>query len=288
MPSKLPISKSLRLASFDVGTDDLRWWAPELLERYPDGFYDMHQQLFTEVCQQSDPTDLGGVALSHVELIKYEPRKFHYPTPTELNGLDGVVISGSASGAYDTDDWILRLCEVIRDYHKQKIPLSGFSFAPQIVAQALGGKVEPNPPGTELSVVTIRLTKAAREYFHTERDAYDIQVHHNDGVTRLPPGAVSLGTSGVTEHLGWMLGSHILVFSGHPEYSRDPWILERMMLAERRDRLVPAQLIDFGLQSLWNPTDYIWQTQQQLRFFLGQLSLNVLNSIEYSGHKKQS
>ncbi|MEO0805303.1 MAG: hypothetical protein AAFY33_03260 [Cyanobacteria bacterium J06643_4] len=273
MSSPSTSSKTLRLASFDVGTDDLRWWAPELLERYPDGFYGMHQQLFTEVCAKSSAAELGGIALDSVELIKFEPRKFHYPTPTELANLDGIVISGAASGAYDKDDWINRLCEVIRDYHQQQVRLSGFSFAPQIVAQALGGKVEPNPPGTELSVVTINLTSAAQQYFQTERTSYAIQVHHNDGVTQLPEGAISLGTSGVTEHLGWMLDNNTLVFSGHPEYSRDPWVLERMMLAERRDRLVPAQLIDFGLQTLWEPTDYIWQTQQQLRFFLGQFSV---------------
>ncbi len=273
LKSKASAGRTLRLASFDVGTDDLTWWAPELLKRYPEGFYEMHQQLFTETCEKSAPADFGGASLDSVELFRFEPRKFHYPTSQELAALDGIVISGSASGAYDQDEWIVRLCEVIRDYHQQKIRLSGFSFAPQIIAQALGGKVEPNPPGTELSVVTINLTDAARRYFDTNRPSYRIQVHHNDGVTQLPSGAVSLGTSGVTEHLGWMLGSHILVFSGHPEYSRDPWILERMMLAERRDRLVPAQLIDFGLSTLWNPTDYLWQTQQQLRFFLGQLTV---------------
>lgn len=266
--------KTLRLASFDVGTDDLKWWAPELLNRYPDGFYEMHQQLFDEVCQQSSAAELGNVNLTNVNLIKYEPRKFHYPTPKELANLDGIVISGSASGAYDSDEWITKLCQVIRDYHQQKVRLSGFSFAPQIVAQALGGRVEPNPTGTELSVVTIQLAAAAQQYFKTDRTGYAIQVHHNDGVTQLPPGAISLGTSGVTEHLGWMFGQHILVFSGHPEYSRDPWILERMMLAERRDRLLPAQLINFGLQTLWNPTDYVWQTQQQLRFFLGQFEVD--------------
>lgn len=266
-------SHTLRLASFDVGTDDLRWWAPEILDRYPDGFYDMHQQLFTDVCQTSQSEDLGGVALDSVELIKFEPRKDHYPSAAELSELDGIVISGSASAAYDQDDWVVRLREMIQLYHQQQIRLSGFSFAPQIVAQALGGKVEKNPSGTELSAVTLHLTQTAQHYFGTDRPDYKIHVHHNDGVTQLPPGAVSLGTSGVTEYLGWMLGSHILVFSGHPEYSRDPWILEQMMLVERRDRLVPAQLIDYGLQALWNPTDYVWQTQQQLRFFLGQLNL---------------
>lgn len=264
--------QTLRLASFDVGTDDLRWWAPELLERYPQGYYDMYQQLLTAVCQQSQPEDLGGAELSSVELIKFEPRKSHYPSDADLADLDGIIISGSASAAYDQDPWVVQLQEVIRDYHRQQIRLSGYSFAPQIVAQALGGKVERNPPGTELSVVTVNLTAAAQRYLKTERAAYAIQVHHNDGVTKLPPGAISLGTSGVTEHLGWMLGSHVLVFSGHPEYCRDPWILERMLLAERRDQLVPAQLIDFGLQTLWHPTDYVWQTQQQLRFFLGQFS----------------
>jgi GMP synthase-like glutamine amidotransferase len=266
-------STTLRLASFDLGTDDLRAWVPEILERYPDGFWEMHQQLFTHVCEQSKPEDFGGIHLSGVELIKFEPRKFHYPTDQDLETLDGIVISGCANGAYDQEDWLLRLCEVIQDYHRQQIPMSGFSFAPQIVAQALGGKVEPNPPGSELSVVNIQLSSAAKTYFGTEREAYTVHVHHNDGVTRLPPAAVSLGTSGVTEYLGWMLGKHILVFSGHPEYSHDPWILERMLLLERQQQLVPAQLIDFGLRELWNPTDYVWQTQQQLRFFLGQFEV---------------
>ncbi|MEM6256069.1 MAG: hypothetical protein AAF821_24415 [Cyanobacteria bacterium P01_D01_bin.156] len=266
-------SKTLRLASFDVGTDDLRWWAPQILERYPDGFYEMHQQLFTDVCTKSLPEDFGGVELTGVELIRFEPRKFHYPTEEELANLDGIVISGSANGAYDQDEWVVRLRKEIQTYHEKKVRLSGFSFAPQIVAQALGGKVEKNPMGTELSVATIQLTPEAQHYFGTERTSYNIHVHHNDGVTQLPPNAVSLGTSGVTEHLGWILSSHILVFSGHPEYSRDPWVLEQMMLVERKEHLVPAQLIDFGLRELWNPTDYIWQTQQQLRFFLGKFQL---------------
>jgi len=251
----------------------LRWWAPEILERYPDGFYSMHQQLFADVCTHSQPEDLGGAELEKVDLIKFEPRKGHYPSNAELDELDGIVISGTASGAYDPDEWIGQLQAVLRDYHQRQIKMSGFSFAPQILAQALGGKVERNPPGTELSVVTIQLSEAARAYFGTERPTYAIQVHHNDGITKLPPGAVSLGTSGVTEHLGWMLGGHILAFSGHPEYSRDPWILERMMLVERRDHLVSTQHIDYGLRDLWNPTDYVWQTQQQLRFFLGHFSV---------------
>lgn len=266
-------STILRLASFDVGTDDLRWWAPQVLDKYPNGFYEMHQKLFNHICEISTPEDLGGVKLSRIELIKYEPRKSHYPNNGELTSLDGIVISGSANAAYDNDNWVVQLRKVIQEYHHKKVRISGFSFAPQVVAQALDGKVERNPPGPELSVITINLSKEAKAYFGSERPAYNIHVHHNDGVTKLPKGAVSLGTSGVTKHLGWMLDSHILVFSGHPEYSYDPWVLEQMMIAERRDHLVPAQLIDYGLKNLWNSTNYIWQTQQQLRFFLGQLSV---------------
>ena len=193
------------------------------MDRYPGEFYEMHQQLFDEVCTNSAPVELGGVELAGVELVKFEPHKsYYYLTEPKLASLDGIVISGSASGAYDKDEWIVQLCEVIRDYHQKQIKLSGPSFAPQIVAEALRRKVEPNPPGTELSVVTINLASAAQRYFGTERASYNIQVHHTDVVTRLPDGAVSLGTSGVTEYLGWMLDRHILVFSGHPEYSHDP------------------------------------------------------------------
>lgn len=263
-------SRTLRLASFDVGTEDLKWWAPEILERYPGGFYEMHQQLFDQVCQESQPHDLGGVELESVDLVKFEPRLSHYPSDDELATLDGIVISGSAAGAYEDTDWLVKFRTVIQEYHQKQVRMSGFSFAPQILAQALGGKVSRNPWGSEMSVVTVTLTDAARAYLGCDRPSYNIHVHHNDGILELPPGAVSLGGSSVTEYLGWMMGGHILAFSGHPEYSRDPWVLERMLLIERRDRLLPAQFVDYGLRDLWLPTDYGWQTQQQLRFFLGQ------------------
>ena len=266
-------TQTLRLACFDVGTDDLRWWAPIILERYPEGFFTMHQRLFQHVCDVSQPSDLGGVDLAGLDLIKYEPRQDHYPTDDELEQLDGIVISGSASGAYDTDDWVIELRSRLVDYHQKRVRLSGFSFGPQILAQALGGQVTKNPWGTELSVVSVQLTDAAQQYFGCDRTSYAIHVHHNDGVIQLPPGAVSLGGSPVTEYLGWIKDDTILTFSGHPDYAHDPWILEQLMIVERKDKLVPAQLIDFGMRELWNPTDYVWQTQQQLRFFLGQLRL---------------
>jgi GMP synthase-like glutamine amidotransferase len=270
------MTQTLRLACFDVGTDDLRWWAPAILDRYPDGFFSLHQRLFRQVCDLSQPADLGGVALGQVEVWRYEPCKNHYPSDDDLAQLDGIVISGSAHGAYDAEDWVVDLRSRLLDYHQRRIRLSGFSFGPQILAQALGGQVGPNPLGSELSVVTVHLTAAAQRYFGCDRPSYRIHVHHNDGILQLPPGAVSLGGSPVTETLGWMLGDHILAFSGHPDYSSDPWVLEQLMQVEREQHLLPAQLVDYGLRDLWTATDYIWQTQQQLRFFLGQLSLPAL------------
>lgn len=111
----------------------------------------------------------------------------------------------------------------------------------------------------------------------TPRRSVDLIVHHNDAVLELPPGAVSIGGSAVTEHHGWMRGNNILAWSHHPEYCFDPWILEQMMDLERDPGAamytLPAQFVDLARERLTMRTDYIWMMQQLFRFFLGQLHL---------------
>jgi hypothetical protein len=87
-----------------------------------------------------------------------------------------------------------------------------------------------------------------------------------------------MGGSAVTEHHGWMRGQNILVWSHHPEYCFDPWILEQMMDLERDPDsamyTLPAQFVDLARERLLTTrTDYIWMMQQLFRFFLGQLQV---------------
>ena len=210
-------SRSLRLGAFDL----VSWREsslPSIAERYGAGFFEVWEQLFEQARASSTSVDLGGVALRSVELVRFSPVEGHYPSAAELASLDGIVISGSGEDSWSDTPWLVELRARLADYDAQQVRMSGFSFGPQVLAAALGGRVARNPLGHETTVTTTHLSDEAREYFGTPRRSVDLIVHHNDAVLELPPGAKSLGGSAVTEHHGWFRGANVLAFAHHPEY----------------------------------------------------------------------
>lgn len=66
------------------------------------------------------------------------------PEPTAF---DAWLITGSRHGVYDDLPWIEPLKSFIRDVARLKRPLAGVCFGHQIIAEALGGKVEKAATG---------------------------------------------------------------------------------------------------------------------------------------------
>ena len=62
--------------------------------------------------------------------------------PDSVHDAEGWLITGSRHGAYDDLPWIAPLEALIRQAVAEGVPLVGICFGHQIVAQALGGKVE--------------------------------------------------------------------------------------------------------------------------------------------------
>ena len=62
--------------------------------------------------------------------------------PEGIHDADGWLITGSRHGAYEDHPWIPPLEEFIRDAYAAQVPLVGICFGHQIIAQAMGGKVE--------------------------------------------------------------------------------------------------------------------------------------------------
>jgi GMP synthase (glutamine-hydrolysing) len=187
------------------------------------------------------------------QITDFACREEQFPEATRLREYDGYIIPGSSASAYDAEPWIQKLEQTIRNIEQARIPLFGLCFGHQIVAQALGGRVERNPNGWEGSVLSFSLSEAGRLRLSTSGTSLALYYTHGDHVSSLPPGAESLGGSEHTLVQGFFKGAWVLCLQGHPEYT-----LERMRASlEIKDDsgfLTPDQLAE-ARSRLELPTD---------------------------------
>ena len=128
----------------------------------------------------------------------------------------GILITGSLQSVYDRQPWMLKLEAFIRMAHEREIPIFGICFGHQILASALGGKVEPLP-SWEFGELPVFLLQ---EHPYLEGfDSGDLTLQvHQDHVAKLPPGALALGISEKTPNQIFSVGSSFGV-QFHPEYT---------------------------------------------------------------------
>ncbi len=131
--------------------------------------------------------------------------------PQSVNDADGWVITGSRHGAYEDHPWIPQLEDLIRDIQKQGQPLIGVCFGHQIIAQALGGKVEKFSGGWAVG----------RTEYDLNGDKVTLNAWHQDQVTDLPPDATVLGRNEFCRNAMVAYGDTIWTVQAHPEYSNE-------------------------------------------------------------------
>ena len=80
------------------------------------------------------------------------------PKPT---GLAGVVVTGSTAMVSHREPWSERTARRITAAVEAETPLLGICYGHQLLAQALGGRVGPNPLGREIGTVRVQLEESA-------------------------------------------------------------------------------------------------------------------------------
>lgn len=129
--------------------------------------------------------------------------------PDGPDAADGWLITGSKHGAYEDHDWIPPLEQLVRDIRDAGLPLVGVCFGHQIIAQALGGKVEKFDGGWAVG----------RQVYDMNGDQIALNAWHQDQVTQLPDGAKVIASNAFCENAGLMIGDRIMTIQPHPEFT---------------------------------------------------------------------
>ena len=113
-------------------------------------------------------------------------------TPASLADCDGWMISGSPASVYDDLDWIRTGEEIVRAAHAEERPLIGICFGHQLIAQAMGGRVEKSAGGWGVGA---RAYDVVRPLPHFDGDTITLLASHQDQVVELPSEAIVWSSS---------------------------------------------------------------------------------------------
>lgn len=161
--------------------------------------------------------------------------------------LGGVVVTGSSAMVTDRAPWSERSAEWLVDAIDHGTPVLGICYGHQLLAQALGGKVENNPLGRQIGTLDVALNDAAEhdQLFSGFPRLLHLPVSHRQSVTALPPGATLLAQSARDPNHAFSFGANAWGVQFHPEFDAD---IVRGYIEARREQLAlegldPDQLL---------------------------------------------
>jgi GMP synthase (glutamine-hydrolysing) len=157
-------------------------------------------------------TKLAGARYISIAVKKGEPLP-------EISGISGAIITGSHAMVTDREGWSEQLAQWIKHAHQQ-LPLLGICYGHQLIAHALGGKVDYRDQGMEIGTHQVQLAPAAAddELLGIMPARFDAHLVHSQSVIELPAGATLLAANAVEPHQSYRVGNSTWGVQFHPEF----------------------------------------------------------------------
>ena len=157
------------------------------------------------------------------------------------------IITGSNYNVDDDLDWISDLRGFIQCAIAEPVPLLGICFGHQLMADALGGKVEESPLGIGIGNHLYTLSAPGEKVFG-ESEQLSLPAAHEQQVVEPPPSVCLLASSSFCRYAALSYGPHALSLQAHPEFTVE---FERHLIQDwRASEPVDHRVVEDALNSL--------------------------------------
>ena len=173
--------------------------------------------------------------------------------PDTVRDCDGWLITGSRHGTYEDHPWIPPLEQFIRDSFAAHLPMVGVCFGHQMIAQAMGGKVERFAGGWAVGATD----------YDFGGQPITLNAWHRDQVTQAPSGAKVVASNDFCANAA-LLYDHAFTVQAHPEFR--PEFIDGLMKT-RGPGLVPDKLMADAVSRLTDPLQDKTMAAQIAAFF---------------------
>ena len=153
-----------------------------------------------------------------------------------IEDICGAVITGSPAMVTDRLDWSEYTAAWLREAISKQVPVLGICYGHQLLAHALGGRVDYHPKGREIGTTVVTPLEGSESdiLFADIAEPFTVHVSHMQSVMELPPAAQILASNDFDAFHAVRFSNLCWGMQFHPEFEE---VAMRSYIEERQQDL---------------------------------------------------